>query len=312
MKRFPNGSRVCFVGDSLVNENLILSWVADCYQNNFPNEDIRFFNCGTAGGTAEFAVKVFEDDVMRFKPTHAVVAFGINDSCRWCLKDEKGIERYNILKQSFETYKQSIKKICEKILENNIELILCTPAPYDEYEPTEQEVLKGGYALMSEYANFIRYFAKENNFTLCDYYEEMVEIMQTDKLYNTDHIHPTEHGYYRMAEIFLNKQGLEIEEEIDIKQKYPMWNEAISSYRKLFIAECMVIKKAELSEDEKLKIASDYIKETEPIADNWRIKWFVELCENYLENREKIELLSEEIEEIFVKVILNKHSKGEN
>ena len=63
--------------------------------------------------TLGFVVKRYLD-VMRFKPTHAVVAFGINDSCRWCLKDEKGIERYNILKQSFETYKQSIKKFAKK------------------------------------------------------------------------------------------------------------------------------------------------------------------------------------------------------
>lgn len=306
MKRFPNGSRVCFVGDSLINENLILSWIANCYRNNFPDEDIRFFNCGTAGGTAEFALKSFKDDVMRYKPTHAVVAFGINDSARWCLRNEKGVERYNVLKQCFETYKKCIEELCDKILENNIELILCTPAPYDEYEPSDQETFKGGYALMSEYANFIRYFAKEKNYTLCDYYEKMVEIMQTDKLYNPDHIHPTAHGYYKMAEIFLQKQGLEIGEEIDIKQKYPMWNEAISSYRKLFIAECMVLKKAELSEDEKLKIASDYVKDNQPIADNWRIKWFVELCKNYLENRKKTAFLSKQIEEIFEKEVLDK------
>ena len=212
----------------------------------------------------------------------------------------------NVLKQCFETYKKCIEELCDKILENNIELILCTPAPYDEYEPSDQETFKGGYALMSEYANFIRYFAKEKNYTLCDYYEKMVEIMQTDKLYNPDHIHPTAHGYYKMAEIFLQKQGLEIGEEIDIKQKYPMWNEAISSYRKLFIAECMVLKKAELSEDEKLKIASDYVKDNQPIADNWRIKWFVELCKNYLENRKKTAFLSKQIEEIFEKEVLDK------
>lgn len=304
MKRFPNGSRVCFVGDSLVNENLILSWVADCYKNNFPDEDIRFFNCGTAGGTAEFAVKSFEDDVMRFKPTHAVVAFGINDSARWCLRDEKGTERYNILKQSFETYKECVEKLCEKILDNNIELILCTPAPYDEYEPTEQETFKGGYALMSEYANFIRYFAEKKNYTLCDYYEKMVGLMQTEKLYNADHVHPTAHGYYRMAEIFLWKQGLIIGEEIDIKEKYPEWNRAVEAYRKLYIAECMVLKKAELSPDKKLKIARDFAAENKEKADNWRIKWFVELCENYLENREKVEALSEHIELLYEKEIL--------
>ena len=306
MKRFPNGSRVCFVGDSLVNENFVLSWVADCYQNNFPSEDIRFFNCGTAGGTAEFALKSFEDDVMRFKPTHAVVAFGINDSARWCLRDEKGTDRYNVLKQCFEAYKKCIEEICKKILDNNIELTLCTPAPYDEYEPSDQETFKGGYALMSEYANFIRYFAEKNNYTLCDYYEKMVKIMQTEKLYNADHIHPTQHGYYRMAEIFLNEQGLKIGEKSDIKAKFPKWNEAVAAYRKLYIAECMVLKKAELTDDEKIKIAKDFVAEHKEKADNWRIKWFVELSENYIENREKVADWAEQIEQIYAKEILNR------
>jgi hypothetical protein len=132
----------------------------------------------------------------------------------------------------------------------------------------------------------------------------MVEIMQTEKLYNTDHVHPTAHGYYRMAEIFLWKQGLIIGEEIDIKEKYPEWNKAVEAYRKLYIAECMVLKKAELSPDKKLKIARDFAAENKEKADNWRIKWFVELCENYLENREKVEALSEHIELLYEKEIL--------
>ena len=280
MQRFENGSRVCFIGDSLVSMNHTLPWVIDTYRNKFPNEDIRFFNCGVAGGTAEFALKIFEDDVLRFRPTHAVVAFGVNDSWRWCLSEEKGIARYNTLKQRFEIYKDCIKKLCDKIIQNNIELILCTPAPYDEYEETEQPAFKGGYALLSEYANFVRYFAKQNEYTLCDYYAQMVELMQTDKLYSNDHIHPTPHGFYRMAEIFLREQGLEIGEECEIKQKYPQWVAAVEVYRNIFIAECMVLKKAELPIDQKLKMAEEFIKENGDKLEIGRNRWFVALCKN--------------------------------
>ena len=241
---------------------------------------------------------------MRFKPTHAVVAFGINDSRRWCLAEKKGTGRYNILKQSFITYQQSIKKLCDKILQNNIELILCTPAPYDEYERTEQEAFKGGYALMSEYANFIRNFAYLNNYVLCDYYNKMVEIMQTDKLYNADHIHPTEHGYYRMAEIFLKEQDIEISEEYDIKQKYPKWGSLIKEYRDIYNTECMVFGKPELPINEKMKLAADFLAANEGnMADNRKI-WFVSLCKKYLENREKTEELSELLVKIYEEEIL--------
>ncbi len=306
MERFKDKARVCFVGDSLVSMNHTLPWVIDCYRNNFPNEDIRFFNCGVAGGTAEFALKIFEDDILRFRPTHAVVAFGVNDSWRWCLSEEKGIARYNTLKKRFEIYKECIQKLCEKIIENNIELILCTPAPYDEYEETSQVAFKGGYALLSEYASFVRYFAKEKNYTLCDYYEEMVELMQTDKLYSDDHIHPTPHGFYRMAEIFLKNQGLEVSKEGNAKQNYPKWVAATEVYRNIFIAECMVLKKAELPMEEKLKMAQEFIKENEDKLDVGRNRWFVSLCKNYLENREKVSELSKELEQIYIKEILKK------
>lgn len=305
MNRFPNGSRVCFIGDSLVNHNVTLSWIVDSYRKKFPNEDIRFFNCGTAGGTAEFAVKSFEDDALRFRPTHAVVAFGINDSRRWLLAEEKGNARYNMLKQSFDIYKESIKLLCNKILENNIELILCTPAPYDEYEPTDQVAFKGGYTLMSEYANFIRNFAYQNNYVLCDYYSEMVEIMQTDKLYSADHIHPTEHGYYRMAEIFLKEQDIEIGKEYDIKLKYPKWGSLIKNYRDIYITECMVIRNPELPVNEKLKLAHNFLLENEGKTDDNRKVWFVSLCKSYLNNREKIEKLNKDLEKVYEEEILS-------
>lgn len=304
MERFKSGDRVCFVGDSLVSMNHILPWVIDSYRKNFPNEDVRFFNCGVAGGTAEFALKTFEDDVLRFKPTHAVVAFGVNDSWRWCLADTKSESRYKTLKKRFEIYKESIEKLCEKILQNNIKLILCTPAPYDEYEETSQVAFKGGYALLSEYANFVRYFAKTKGYTLCDYYEAMVELMQTEKLYSDDHIHPSPYGFYRMAKIFLNKQSLEIGEQSDITLKYPNWRAAVKVYRDMYIAECMVFKNPELTTNEKLQMARDFVKENKDKLDIGRNRWFVALCENYIENREKISELNDNLEEIYINEIL--------
>ena len=304
MERFKNGDRVCFIGDSIIAMNHTLPWVIDCYRNNFPDEDIRFFNCGVAGGTAEFALKIFEEDVLSLKPTHAVVAFGGNDSWRWCLDDPKSEARYKILKERFEIYKDCIEKLCDKILQNNIKLILCTPAPYDEYAESVEPAYKGGYALFSEYANFVRYFAKMKNYTLCDYYEAMVEMMETDTIYSDDRVHPTPHGFHRMAKIFLNKQNLEISEESDITLKYPEWWKAVKIHRELYTTECMVLQKPELPTAEKLKIARDFIEEHKDKLDVGHNRWFVELCKNYLKNRENLPKLCENIEQIYTQEIL--------
>ena len=64
MERFPDGARVCFIGDSLVARNQAMPVVIETYKEKFPNAKIRFFNCGVSGGTAKYAHDSFEDDVL--------------------------------------------------------------------------------------------------------------------------------------------------------------------------------------------------------------------------------------------------------
>ena len=68
LKKFPSGARVAFIGDSITAANLTLQWIIRTYKNE--ESDIRFFNCGVAGGTADFAVTSYEKDIKRYSPTH--------------------------------------------------------------------------------------------------------------------------------------------------------------------------------------------------------------------------------------------------
>ena len=79
---FPNNARVVFIGDSITAENLALQWIIRAYTSLDGYDAIRFFNCGVAGGTEEFAVESYAKDIKRYNPTHAIVSFGINDSRR--------------------------------------------------------------------------------------------------------------------------------------------------------------------------------------------------------------------------------------
>ena len=89
LPKFPDNSRVVFIGDSITAANLVLPRVIEAYRGR----GIKFYNCGVAGGTAEFAVKIFDKDVKKFKPTHAVISFGINDSRRELLAEPRSEER---------------------------------------------------------------------------------------------------------------------------------------------------------------------------------------------------------------------------
>ena len=143
MKRFENGSRVCFIGDSLVSMNHALPWVIDCYRNNFPNEDIRFFNCGVAGGTAEFALKIFEEDVLRILRAvrfATILDFKLDNEVIEAIKDTRELLRslsYNRKKEELDKIfgsnhaKQGVELLLglglDKYLElDNLSKVKCT------------------------------------------------------------------------------------------------------------------------------------------------------------------------------------------
>lgn len=306
MQRFPDNSRVVFLGDSLVCQNQNLPRIIDFYKRNFPKSNVRFFNCGTAGGTAEFALKTFERDVLSIKPTHVVVSFGINDSGRWYLELESKDKKYDTMLHFYDIFKRSIKELCEKIVDFGAELILCTPAPYDEYSQGEEyePVLQGGYAMMSEYANYVRNLAKDNNYILCDYFSKMIKLMQTETLIKPDRVHPTSHGYYRMSQIFLDFQGLKIDDEKSIPNYLNDWINAVSNYRTIFCTECMIIRKPEVSVEEKIKIAEDYA------SGNSNNLWFKNIAEKYVDIINNEEKLFNEIIEIYERDIINDSGKN--
>ncbi len=275
-QRFPDGARVCFVGDSLTAQNHVLPRVIAYYQTHFPNSDITFFNCGVAGGTAAYARTILEEDVLVHRPTHVVVAFGVNDSHRDVLRFPADPNRFAHLVEAFERYKENLTALCASILAYGIDLTLCTPAPYAEYQESAQAPLCGGFALMLGYADFVRALAHEKGISLCDYHAALTADMQGEILYQEDRIHPTLHGYYCMAKCFLAYQGLAIGEEVP-EPAYPAWRAAVSRLRDLYSAECMIIKDFYAPLEEKLQVMRCYLT-----ADTSKNAYIVSCAEKFL------------------------------
>ena len=112
LKKFPSGARVAFIGDSITAANLTLQWIIRSYKG----EGIRFFNCGVAGGTADFAVTSYEKDIRRYCPTHAFISFGINDSNRDLLALPRSADRLKGLTEAYEKYKTRLAELVDKLL----------------------------------------------------------------------------------------------------------------------------------------------------------------------------------------------------
>ncbi len=303
MDMFKDGDRVVFLGDSIVGGSRIAIHVADCYKRLYPERKIHFFNCGAAGGDAGFGLKVFEEDVLPCKPTHVVVAYGTNDSWRWCLKDRRHKGRYDLIKEKYLLFKENLTALCKTVIDHGMELIVCTPPPYDEYGTQESEVLKGGYSLMSEIANVARETARTNGYTLCDTYKGLVEMMQEDDgIFSADRLHPNEHGGFCMAKIFLKNQGIDIGEEKPMPEYIKEWHTAVLDFRQLYTAECMLSLGADKPVEERLQKAQEMLDN--PATS----EWYRSLANNYVKNKLQQAQILENTIKIYEKTVLEQES----
>lgn len=296
MNRFPDGARVCFVGDSMTAANQVLSRVIDHYNKHFPNHGITFYNCGASGSTCGSAITFFADDVLPHKPTHAVVAFGINDCKTSFLAKPRSPEKYRELELAFAQYQKNIINYTRLLISHGVQVTLCTPPIYDEYTDGPVAVNKGGYAAMVAYAAFIRRFAEENGLGLCDYNSFTARAVLTDPqpVFTQDRVHPTEHGYYLMAKCFLASQGLQIDEEAPIPAYMDDWRAAVHRLRTIYGAEHMIVKDYHLPVEEKLARVQD-------ILDNrkWTNPAFEPFIRGYLAEKPNQSILYSLVDQLY-------------
>ena len=136
MNKFPSGSRVCFIGDSITHNNLHLAHIVTFYREHFHDAKVEFYNCGISGGTLTTTLKFFDEDILCYNPTHAVIMIGINDSARWALPFE-GERKYQIIKEAFQNYKSNLSKLCDKLENMGVSNIIT----FDAHDPRVQNAI---------------------------------------------------------------------------------------------------------------------------------------------------------------------------
>ncbi len=281
MSKFPESSRIVFIGDSITAANITLPHIIHTFKTQYPTSDIRFFNCGVAGGTAGFALTSYDYDIMRYRPTHAIVSFGINDSRRELLSLPRSEERFNMLHSAFEEYKANLSTLVQRLVADGVEVTLCTPAPYDEYSASEEPPLRGGFALMQGYSEYVRNLAKEKGISVIDIHEEVSRLIQTAPVISPDRIHPTEHGYFVLAKIILAKWGIELDGEMPVPAYFARWHSYVARVRKLLAAECMIVKDFDLPTEEKMKVMRARVQN-----EDWIQPVFESFIRDYVRDKE--------------------------
>lgn len=281
MKRFPDGARVCFVGDSITHRGMYIAHIAAYYREHFPEAKVEFYNCGISGALLRCTLNCFEEDIRPYNPTHVVLMIGVNDSLRTALSDKTGEEKYQAIEAAFGRYQERLNTFCQMVKEMGAELILCTPMPYAEYMESAVEPLRGGYALILAYAEYLRGFAKERHYPLCDYHAYATRVMQTETIVNPDRVHPTDRGQYYMAKCFLAFQGLDLGEEKPLPADVAKWYEVVQKVRNTIATEHFILKDDFTTTDEQRMTAIREWLATE--HDGEHSDYFRSLCEQYVE-----------------------------
>lgn len=294
LKKFPGNARVAFIGDSITAANITLRYVIDAYKSVYRESGIRFFNCGVAGGTAEFAVTSFDKDIARYSPTHAVIAFGVNDSRRDLLYGERSAKRLEGLLCAFDTYKAKMSELIDKLLALGVQITLCTPVPYDEYSQGVENPIPGGYALMLGYAEFVRSLAKEKGVALYDQHKIISRVMASEQVHSTDGIHPTEKGYFILARELLRAQGIDAGEYAPLPDYLSKWHSYVARLRKVQAAECMIVQNFDLSTEKKMEMMRAKVEN-----EDWGQPVFESFIRDYVNDKPLEEELYRMIDELY-------------
>ena len=284
LNRFPDNSRVVFIGDSITAENSSLQWIIRAYAGIDGAKGVRFFNCGVAGGTADFAVTSYVKDIRRYDPTHAVISFGINDSQRDALREKRDGHRLGVLTDAYEKYKKRLAQLVDLLLTDGVDVTLCTPVPYDEYSVSDMQPLPGGFALMLGYAEYVRLLARDKGVHLYDQHAKLSALMATDSIFSPDRIHPTPHGYYVLARELLKEQGIDIGEENELPECFALWHSYVARLRKVIATECMIVPRTGEGFDSP---ADGKIEKIQRLIDRqeWGVPVLESFCRDYVKDK---------------------------
>ena len=202
-KRFPEGSRVAFMGDSLTASGLWIAYIQQ-YYTKVLHSDVRMYNCGTGSTNIPMGLSILDQDVMKYNPTHVVFMYCANDvGLDVPEAGEKGkAERANRLA----SYRENVRRAIRMFHERGVEVILYTPVPSFVLrsipDPEEGAV---------QCARILFEVAKEENlkWPVFDIYARLVSARRCVDMVGDDHLHYSDVGNAVFAKLFLREQGFD-------------------------------------------------------------------------------------------------------
>ena len=199
---FRDGDRIVVIGDSITVGDGYVRYLENFLRARFPQWTLAVRNGGINGCTAQIGFPVMDDDVLIWKPTVAVINYGMNDGRR---------------KDGLEYYKAGIVPYADKLLANKVRIALCSNTPLDiGDEPGKFTNFNKNF---DEMANFAAGFAKERGLAFADQFHFLHTLWgenrkrgkpvpvseQTLSKLSADSVHVRWGGYTTMTYIILRE-----------------------------------------------------------------------------------------------------------
>ena len=179
LKQHNDGNRIVFIGDSITE-----FW--ERYDLMFFSQN-TYINRGISSQTTSQILERFQNDVIDLQPKSVIILAGIND-----IAENNG-------PISIEEIMNNIVSMVEKSLKNNIEVLLCSVLPANNFywNPKIQPIEK-----IMQLNQMIKAYSLVKQIKYVDYYTQMVdEYLGLDKKYTDDGVHPNLEGYLKMKSI---------------------------------------------------------------------------------------------------------------
>ena len=268
---------ICFLGDSITRRGY---WVAEVFKHLRKDHNTRVFNCGVSGDSAKAAIARLYTDCLSRSPDTVVMMFGMNDIGR-SLYDAGAGDQREKRDARIEAYKASIRTLSETIRSLGIELILCTPTPYNDVTPSNLPKCAANEGL-SRCAEFIREYAREIGVVCVDFFSYLRPMVGAGYPTLPDLVHPTPEAHHPMAQLFLKTLGLI--DEIDESPFLPLDAGAQARFdaeqrlRELYFIEWNLMygerMKREMTHADFIALAEKRLLDARAAGDQRQINWY--------------------------------------
>ncbi len=286
------GKTVCFLGDSITHDGTYIKELAQVYlDSQNTTGKYEFYNCGISGDTAENGIRRLKDDVLAYNPDVVFVMFGMNDIGQSLYVKANYNEEIEKQRQArLNSYKANMTTIINTLKEKNVEVVLCTPTPYDDVTNTVYECNVG----LEKCAEIVKELASSYDLEVVDHYTNMYNLRGTKYWGAGDPIHPNKLGHHVMAQSIMYDLGYVDEMEIETAMTdFDDLNDERHTLSYNFRMFLMVERSMRYSgySTTEAKLAAAKELQAQQTNDHWR--W---IYQNYIDNCEKgLEMLDEVI-----------------